>query len=328
MAAAGKVSIVVPVYKVESYIERCLRSLMAQTYAGEMEVILVDDGSPDGSIVVAERVIADYSGPVVFRIIRFPENRGLPIARNAGTDAATGEFLLYVDSDDALMPDCVEKLMRPMRQDPTLEMVVGDYRFESIDGYVPFEKNQFLREEDFNSRARAVEFNHRECFVMCWNKLMRRDFLERNRIRFVPGILAEDNLWTFHTSQYLSHLYTIPDITYRYCIRPDSMLTGTNRKVWERYRARGYEEIAAWLEAHGDPYDEAWHYSRGLLGRLASYPKTGGYGKAIRMFKRLLRRSHRYARIVYVDIVYLMTRTKIGGKVLQKGWALIKRYGK
>ncbi len=319
------VSVVVPIYKVEPYIERCIRSLMAQTYPGSMEVILVDDGTPDNSIAVAERVIAEYEGPVQFRIIRFPENQGLSVARNVGTDEATGEFLMYMDSDDALTPDCIEKLMRPMLQDPTIEMVVGDYKFCSEDGYIPFVKNINLQEEDFNSRERAVAFSHYEAFLMCWNRLIRRDFLEKNKIRFKPGILAEDNLWCFHMGQYLSHVYTIPDITYLYCIRPNSMLTGTDRDVWSHYRAIGFEEIAKFLEEHGDPYNETWHYANRICARLATYPKSKGFEKAIKMFRKALRKSHQYTHLMYFNTIVFMTRTNFGGKILQKTWALLKK---
>ena len=298
---------------------------MAQTYSGSMEVLLVDDGSPDNSVAVAEQVLAGYEGPIQFRFIRFPENRGLPIARNTGTDEATGEYLMYMDSDDALTPDCIEKLMRPMLQDPTIEMVVGEYEFHSKEGYIPFVKDFHLREEDYNSRARAVEFSHHEAFLMCWNRLIRRDFLVKNDIRFKPGILAEDNLWSFHMAQFLSHVYTIPDVTYLYCIRPNSMLTGTDRDVWSHFRAIVFEEIAKWLDEHGDPFNETWYYANRICARMATYPGSKGFGTAIRMFRRRLRKTHQYSRLLYFNTIIFMTRTQFGGKLLQKGWALIKK---
>ena len=102
-----KVSVIIPVYKVEPYIERCVRSLMEQSFT-DMEFIFVDDGSPDGSMDVVRRVCSEYKRNV--RILVHPENRGLPAARNTGLAACSGEWILNVDSDDWLEPTTVEHL--------------------------------------------------------------------------------------------------------------------------------------------------------------------------------------------------------------------------
>jgi len=101
------VSVIIPVYKVEAYIERCTRSLMEQTFP-DIEFIFVDDGSPDGSMDIVKRVIAEYKRDV--RILVHPENKGLPAARNTGLQACTGEWILHCDSDDWLEPTMVEHL--------------------------------------------------------------------------------------------------------------------------------------------------------------------------------------------------------------------------
>ena len=106
------VSIVVPVYNVAPYIESCLKSVMGQTYAGDMECLLVDDCGSDDSMAIAERMIGAYTGPIRFQILHHEHNRGLSAARNTGTDAATGDYVLYLDSDDELTQDCIERLMR------------------------------------------------------------------------------------------------------------------------------------------------------------------------------------------------------------------------
>lgn len=103
-----KVSVIIPIYKVEAYAERCARSLMEQSYP-DMEFIFVDDGSPDGSVGIIKRVCSEYSRDV--RILVHPENKGLPAARNTGLQASTGEWILNVDSDDWLEPTMVEHLL-------------------------------------------------------------------------------------------------------------------------------------------------------------------------------------------------------------------------
>ena len=104
-----KISVIVPVYKVEQYLPRCLDSILAQTYE-QLEIICVNDGSPDDSLAILERYAArDARIKVISR-----ENGGLSAARNTGLDAATGELIAFVDSDDFLLPTMVETLLRAL----------------------------------------------------------------------------------------------------------------------------------------------------------------------------------------------------------------------
>ena len=90
------VSIIIPVYKVEAYIERCLTSVMHQNYQDSaIECILVDDDSPDKSIYLAQDMISRYHGSIDFKIIRNDKNRGLSVARNNGIEHATGKYLFF-----------------------------------------------------------------------------------------------------------------------------------------------------------------------------------------------------------------------------------------
>ena len=104
-----RVSVVVPIYRVEAYLEECLASLRAQTFT-DLEVVMVDDGSPDGSAAIAERVAGEDGR---FTLLR-QENAGLGAARNAGVAAAGGELLMFVDSDDRLPPEAIAHLVRSL----------------------------------------------------------------------------------------------------------------------------------------------------------------------------------------------------------------------
>jgi glycosyltransferase involved in cell wall biosynthesis len=119
------VSVIVPVYQVSDYVERCIRSVMAQTYT-DIECIIVDDATRDDSIDKCEALIKEYDGPIQFRIIHHEQNRGLSVARNTGFDAANGEYVYFLDSDDYITPDCIEKLVSVVKDDPTIEMVQGN----------------------------------------------------------------------------------------------------------------------------------------------------------------------------------------------------------
>lgn len=108
-------SVIVPVYKVEKYLEECVESILAQDYR-PMEIVLVDDGSPDRSGEMCDRYAAEH--PDIIRVIH-KENGGLSSARNAGLDAARGEFIAFIDSDDKILPgmgtDTIEAMKKRSR---------------------------------------------------------------------------------------------------------------------------------------------------------------------------------------------------------------------
>ena len=120
------VSILVPVYKVEKYIEQCARSLFEQTY-DNLEYIFLDDCSPDNSIEILKRVMEDYpERKAQVRIIRHERNRGLAAARNTALDAANGPFVTHVDSDDYLGRDAIRLLVKK-QEETGADIVSGNY---------------------------------------------------------------------------------------------------------------------------------------------------------------------------------------------------------
>lgn len=106
------VSIIVPVYKVEEYIARCVESILAQTYQN-MQIILVDDGSPDNSVQICQEYAKDDNRIEIVR----QENQGVSVARNNGIDHAAGEYICFVDSDDYIMPNYVSRLVESIESD-------------------------------------------------------------------------------------------------------------------------------------------------------------------------------------------------------------------
>lgn len=215
-----KVSVIIPVYTVSAYIERCVKSVMSQTY-DDFECILIDDASPDDSIHKCEKLISTYHGSIRFRLIH-QFNRGLSAARNTGTNAATGDYILYIDSDDAITNDCIEKLMAPILRDNTIEMVMGNMEWIS-EGYplpVRIPKMHDSKDIVSSESVRSCFFDRREINVYAWNKLIRKDFLKQHDLSFKEGIIWEDSLWSFFVMKYLSHLYIIKNITYYTRKRP------------------------------------------------------------------------------------------------------------
>ena len=213
------VSIIIPVYNVEQYIAACLESVASQTYT-DYEVILVDDCGSDGSM----RIVHDYVRLIAkndnkYRIIRHERNSGLSAARNTGTAAAKGKYVFYLDSDDTITPDCLETLVAEAERTEA-EMVVGDIRVTGDDRWIPRLKDAPDTNDCFHSYLQG------KYYMMAWNKLVRRDFLERNRISFVEGLIHEDCAWSFTVACVAKKIAFVHEKTYNYLVRSNSIQTG------------------------------------------------------------------------------------------------------
>ena len=209
-----KVSIIIPVYNVTDYVERCIRSVMAQSYT-DIECILVDDCTPDDSIEKCERMIDKYNGPIKFKILHHEHNRGLSAARNTGTDAATGEYIFYLDSDDEIIPDCINLMMAEMERHPDTEMVSAAITSIPHNDYYDIPYYKEYHHVDGNLALRTLFFGYK-CSIQttAWNKLVRSSFLKKYNLYFVEGILSEDEVWTFALMQHCKSLTILPERTY------------------------------------------------------------------------------------------------------------------
>lgn len=233
------ISIIIPVYNVEKYIAECLDSVVAQTYKGDIECIIVNDCTPDNSMSVVKDFIDSYSGDIAFSIINHAQNRGLSAARNTGINAAKGDYIYLLDSDDLIIPDCIELLAAPLEY-KEYEMVVADIVTFGDERYCPrleLSRGEYLHDEIIESYMKRL------FFPMAVNKLCNRSFLLNNGILFKEGILHEDELWSFILAYSLNTMYVIDKETYRYRIHGHSIMA--NKDVEER---SGKSKIAIYCE--------------------------------------------------------------------------------
>ncbi len=220
-----KITIVIPVYNVEAYIEDCLKSVAAQTYNGDIECIVVDDCTPDGSCAIIERFIKEYNGNIDFKLLHHNKNRGLSAARNTGIDAATGEYIYFLDSDDEITPECIELLAEPLKQ-KKYDFVIGNYETLGSDVIFP----QLLVEMDevtSNEEIRRLYFQ-RKWYMMAWNKLCNLEFISKEMLYFKEGLINEDNLWSFQLACTAKSMSVIKEDTYRYKVRESSIMGRIN----------------------------------------------------------------------------------------------------
>jgi len=224
-----KVSIIIPIYKVEPYIERCLRSVVIQKYR-PLEVVLVDDCTPDNSMKMAREYInAKASQNTEFVILRHEHNRGLSAARNTGMDNASGDYLFFLDSDDEISEDCIEKLCAPLSEE-LYDMVIGNVLTVG-DDYV----NDYLSLKLTDGailRGKEIEKTYRNKWNMCaWNKLYKASFIRQHNLRFKEGIIHEDELWSLQVACLAQSLRAVNHETYTYYVREDSITTAKDKDL-------------------------------------------------------------------------------------------------
>lgn len=206
-----KISVLVPVYGVEQYIERCARSLFEQTYP-DLEFVFVNDCTTDKSIEVLKTVMADYSErKKAIRIVDHEKNRGLAAARNTGLDNATGEFLCLVDSDDWLEPDAFGLLICK-QQEKESDLVSGNRMVHYSD------KDSLLQERLYRDKKEMTcQMMQRTWDHFITGRLIRRSLFIDNGLRWNEGLdLAEDRYMMSLLSYHAQKFDTIDMVVYHY----------------------------------------------------------------------------------------------------------------
>lgn len=162
-----KISVVIPTYNRAAYIERTVRSVLDQSYQ-PLELIVVDDGSTDDTASVLEQFAAAPGF-----VYHYQPNCGRSVARNNGAAMATGEWIMYLDSDDLLLPDALEKLSRKIAGDPSTEFIVANFSFFRK-GYPAFDLGKSFDREMFQPNFLLELFEDRYCFTKTGTYLVKR----------------------------------------------------------------------------------------------------------------------------------------------------------
>jgi len=214
------VSIIIPIYKVEPYLRRCLDSIVNQTYTN-LEIILVDDGSPDGCPQICDEYAANDNRIVVIH----KENGGLSDARNAGLDICKGEYISFVDSDDWVDEKYIETLCSITR-DKQYDFVIADYHQSNENSevqHIPCNNGSILGNIPIISAY--CKLTYPPC---AWAKLYHRSFIEKNHFRFYPNLLFEDQLWSCQLASKAKNIHIINSKIYHYTIRNNSIMQSEN----------------------------------------------------------------------------------------------------
>lgn len=233
------VSIIIPVYKVEKYLDRCMESILNQTISN-YEVILVDDGSPDACPYLCDQYAQKYN---FVRVIH-KQNGGLSSARNAGMKVASGKYIGFVDSDDDIEKDMYEQLYR-VAENNSVDFVMTDYkRIEesgrsvletSSIGKGLYNKKQII-ENIFPNLIMGSDINYGPLLSVC-RCLYLRDFLIINHIQFDEEVRwSEDNIFSSIVGYHANSFYYLKGIgLYHYYKNPGTITTSYRRGSWEVY---------------------------------------------------------------------------------------------
>lgn len=220
-----EISVIVPVYKVEKYIQRCVDSILNQTFS-DFELILVDDGSPDNCGAICD----DYAEKDHRIRVIHKENGGVSSARNAGLCVAKGEYILFCDADDSLTDDALSVMISAMENDDS-QLIVSDSIHITIDyaGSTVQTKKHFDRKYtkiQLGEPKSMVTFWKSNNMLSAWAKLYRADIIRKNNVKFNPSLIVlEDYAFVIEYLLHCKSISMIPDAVYQYYVETNAQLS-------------------------------------------------------------------------------------------------------
>lgn len=248
MMNQGMVSIIVPVYNVENYLRECVDSILNQTYKN-FELLLVDDGSKDSSPAICDEYAQKDSRVVVIH----KENEGPSLTRNRGIDEAKGEFIVFVDSDDLILPEMLEKMTTAINRYQTDLCLCGFERFK--EGWSkkwrlsPYSLVMLQGQKELAGVYTKSETNM--FGVSIWAKMYRTEIINREHIRFRADIdYEEDCCFNLDYFRHVNTACALNDYFYRYR-QMEQSLSKRYRKNTFRFLVNGYSLRRAYVEELG-----------------------------------------------------------------------------
>ncbi|MCL2280811.1 glycosyltransferase [Candidatus Saccharibacteria bacterium] len=279
------VSVLLPAYNVEKYIAECLDSIIAQTYQN-IEIIIVDDGTPDKAGEIADEYAKKDSRIMVIH----KENGGLSTARNVGLDNAKGEYVIFVDSDDIIAPTFVEYMVG-LIENMNTNIGASLYCYDEYNDDKPIENDHF----QLWPPEKAIEGIYAWFFrESVWNKIYRRSLIEENKLRFRTELLsAEGMTFNIMTFQHSGPVAVGLKKLYLQRFNPDSATRSTDIRRWETcFDAYAYQKkhskimnnrIKRAFNCH------VWHNHAAIARMIYKKGEEEKYAKYLKKYKRSIR---------------------------------------
>lgn len=241
-----RVSILIPVYKAEKYISKCLQSVLGQTY-NNLEIVIVDDASPDGSMAIAESLIQKDDHKFEIKILHNDKNQGIAKVRNMLLNHATGDYILFVDSDDYIEANAIESLVNIVAK-TNCDIVRCSY-FEVKGG-----KARIICQKPWNDKIDLLKQHIKawDSTEAMWQLLIKRDLIEAHHIRFAEGINAsEDHLMMIKIYFYANSIAESEEPVYYYRIDNEQSVTHINPKAFHDSMYKGMDNAINFLKDKG-----------------------------------------------------------------------------
>ena len=298
------VSIIVPVYNAERYLHRCIDSILAQTFT-DFELLLIDDGSKDNSGAICDEYAVKDSRIRVFH----KENGGASAARNYGLDKAVGKYICFIDADDWVDKDYIERLLPADGED----MVICSFMYDTMEVFL---LGDYVRDKQNIAKNFYALIDH---MAICapWCKIMRRDIIDQNNIRFDVNVSAgEDMLFVCdYFSAGLDKIRTISQPLYHYYVADSGSLShrivdfATTEYILDCIKERmdKLSKVYDWDSNEG--YKR--HLCTQLNNMLAYAKKRSSFSERIKYLKRTIDNPH--IRVLLSDVDYIVKRKCLGG---------------
>lgn len=256
-----KVSVIVPVYNVETYVRKCIKSLVSQTLE-DIEIIVVDDGSTDNSMEIVEEFAKEDSRIKIYH----KQNGGLSDARNYGLQNAKGKYVAFLDSDDYVKPELYQKMYEKAKKEKS-DMVECNFFWEYRN-----RANKKLKEdigEKYNNQFEMME----KARVVAWNKLYKRELIERVGVEFPKGLRYEDIEFFYKLIPYIENVSFVKEPMIYYVQRKESIANTQNEKTQDIFEI--FEHVFEYYETNEyyNKYKEVLEYTYARILLCSSFKR-------------------------------------------------------
>ena len=204
-------------------------SVTNQSITEGIECILVDDCSPDNSAAIAKHFVDSYQGDIRFTFIQREKNGGLSAARNTGIEAATGEYVYFLDSDDTIVPECMKLMYGLVEKYGNVDLVQGSF-YESEEEKKTTSQYKLPEYTEDKKQIKTFLLKFEGDIIPAQSRLVRREFLLKHKLFFRNGIIHEDNYWTFFLAKHVNSMAFCPTRTYYHRYNPNSITGNINIK--------------------------------------------------------------------------------------------------
>lgn len=217
------ISIIIPCYNVEDYLEQCLTSLVNQQTKKEYEILCINDGSTDNTL----KIIQNYGDKYKNLKIIDQDNKGLSGARNIGLRQARGKYIMFIDSDDYLIREDALEILYNTAETQQLDFVIADfeYDFQDKNKNYKIKRKQVIKDKVISGKEMYdIGISTKSILSVVWNKLYRRDFLIDNNLFFLEGIVYEDIEFTPKAYYLAKKVFFVDKCIYAYRQREGSIM--------------------------------------------------------------------------------------------------------